>query len=98
MKNKKPSKELKNLESKIKKIIKRVEAQWKKDIKETKNPVLRTIKGDYKKLCNMMALAEYFEIVYGIRFELKSYKPITNSWGKSITKQLYEQKKNKKEK
>jgi len=68
----------------LKKIIKRAEQEWQKNIDNEKNPILKIFKQDYKDLSEIENKLKVFELKYGIELELKYPKKPKGQWGKLI--------------
>jgi hypothetical protein len=67
--------------------VRQAEKEWQEDIDNTKNPVLRQIKQDYKDLVEIEHKLEYFYLMYGI--DVKLYVPKNMPKMKGIIKKLF---------
>jgi len=58
----------------LRKIINENEKEWQKDIDNTKHPILKILKQDYKDLAEIEKKLRSYELRYGICFKLMLLK------------------------
>lgn len=80
----KKKKEIKNPLRYLKKAIERAEKDWRKEINDEENPMLKMFKQDYKDLIEIESKLIVFEAKYGVKLTLEFPEKPRTFWGKGI--------------
>jgi len=78
----------KNLFKLLKDQIEHCEKQWQKDIDDTKNPILKGIKQDYKDLADIETKFLTLKLKYGISLQIVYPKMPKSFYRKSLIEKL----------
>jgi hypothetical protein len=76
---------MKDVFKELKTIVRKAEADWKKNIRDEKNPVLKMIKQDYKDLVDIQTKLWGLNAKYGIEVRLYFPKPKRDRWFRSVS-------------